>query len=219
MAQPAPRRRDEPLVVRRGAGRLAGGLLILGLVSAGNAQENPLVVVGDLHEMVNEHLGKRARDLLGRREALVSGLDSREGIEARQRDIRERFIESLGGFPDRTPLNARLTGTLERDDYRVDMVVYESLPGFHVTANLYVPKGGSPPYPAVLGVAGHTANGKASSTYQHVWISLAKKGFVVLAIDPPGQGERSLYFDPELGRSRVGIGTREHPAHPFRGIQ
>ena len=39
---------------------------------------------------------------------------------------------------------------------------------------------------------------------------VAKKGFVVLAIDPPGQGERSLYFDPELGRSRVGIGTREH---------
>jgi cephalosporin-C deacetylase-like acetyl esterase len=62
----------------------------------------------------------------------------------------------------------------------------------------------------VLGVAGHTDNGKASATYQHAWISLAKRGFLVLAYDPPGQGERSLYFDPELGRSRVGIGTREH---------
>jgi len=90
------------------------------------------------------------------------------------------------------------------------MLVYESLPGFFVTANVYVPRRPAPPYPAVLGVAGHSANGKASATYQRAWISMAKRGFLVLALDPPGQGERSLYFDPDLGRSRVGIGTREH---------
>ena len=138
----------------------------------------------------------RSTPPLGSRSAsATSGIDSSRG---------------LGGFPDRTPLNARVTGTLERDDYRVEKLVYESLPGFYVTANVYVPRGHAPPYPAVLGVAGHTANGKASATYQHAWISMAKRGFLVLAFDPPGQGERSLYFDPDLGRSRVGIGTREH---------
>ncbi len=212
MAQTTPCERDDSVCHRgaRFAGLVVVGLLVFQLAARGEAAEDPLVVVGDLHEMVNTHLGKRARDLLEQRESLVAGLDSRARIEERQRYVRDRFIEALGGFPDRTPLNARVTRTLERGDYSVEMLVYESLPGFYVTANVYVPKHGSPPYPAVLGVAGHSANGKASSTYQHVWISLAKRGFVVLAFDPAGQGERSLYFDPELGRSRVGIGTREH---------
>ncbi len=185
---------------------------LLGLsLSAGSARGgDPLEVVGGLGDMVNARLSERARDLFAQRDDAVARLDSRARIEERQRFVRDRFVEALGGFPDRTPLRARITRALERDDYRVEMLVYESLPGFYVTANVYVPKGGSPPYPAVLGVAGHSANGKTSATYQHAWISMAKRGFLVLAYDPPGQGERSLYFDPDLGRSRVGIGTREH---------
>jgi cephalosporin-C deacetylase-like acetyl esterase len=183
------------------------------VASAAYAQgENPLDVVGGLGEMVNASLSEDARNLFRQRDDAVARLDSRARIEERQRFVRDRFVEALGGFPARTPLRPRTTRTLERDDYRVEMLVYESLPGFYVTANVYVPKRGRPPFPAVLGVAGHSANGKTSATYQHVWISMAKRGFLVLAYDPPGQGERSLYFDPELGRSRVGIGTREHTA-------
>jgi cephalosporin-C deacetylase-like acetyl esterase len=162
--------------------------------------------------MVNARLGHDARDLFEQRDDAVARLDSATRIAERQRFIRERFVEALGGFPDRTPLRPRITRTLERDEYRVEMLVYESLPGFFVTANVYVPTQGRPPYPAVLGVAGHAANGKTSATYQRAWVSMARRGFLVLAYDPPGQGERSLYFDPELGRSRVGIGTREHTA-------
>jgi cephalosporin-C deacetylase-like acetyl esterase len=62
----------------------------------------------------------------------------------------------------------------------------------------------------VLGVAGHSVNGKASATYQHAFIGFAKRGYVVLAFDPPGQGERLEYFDPDIGRSKVGVGTSEH---------
>ena len=185
------------------------GLAVL-LTLGGNARAaDPLEVVGGLGDMVNAALSDRARELFEERDRVVASLGSRADIEDRQRYVRDRFVEGLGGFPDRTPLNARITRTLERDDYRVEMLVYESLPGFYVTANVYVPRGQAP-FPAVLGTAGHTANGKASATYQHAWISMAKRGFLVLAFDPPGQGERSLYFDPDLGRSRVGIGTREH---------
>ena len=213
---PAPAPVGKGHVARRRPGvfppAIFGLTALLGLsLSAGRARgEDPLDVVGGLGDMVNAHLSEHARDLFKKRDDTVARLDSRARIEERQRFIRERFVEALGGFPNRTPLRARITRALERDDYRVEMLVYESLPGFYVTANVYVPKGGSPPYPAVLGVAGHSANGKASATYQHAWISMAKRGFLVLAYDPPGQGERSLYFDPELGRSRVGIGTREH---------
>ena len=74
---------------------------------------------------------------------------------------------------------------------------------------MYVPDGPGP-FPAVLGTAGHADEGKASPTYQHAWVSLARRGFLVLAYDPPGQGERLEYLDPAKGGSRVGIGTREH---------
>jgi len=172
--------------------------------------DDTLEVSGGLGDMVNAALSVRARELFDERARAVRALESPADVRERQRHIRDSFLAGLGGFPDRTPLDARITRTLERDDYRVEMLVYQSLPGFYVTANLYVPQGPTPPLPAVLGVAGHSANGKALATYQHAWISLAKRGFIVLAFDPPGQGERSLYFDPDLGRSRVGIGTREH---------
>jgi cephalosporin-C deacetylase-like acetyl esterase len=119
------------------------------------------------------------------------------------------MVGAIGGLPEKTPLNARVTGTLEREGYRVEKLVYESIPNFFVTANVYVPAA-TGPFPAVVGVAGHSDSGKAIATYQHVWISLAKRGFLVLAFDPPGQGERSEYFDPGTGKSKVGIGTREH---------
>ena len=187
---------------------VVAGLLLLS--ATGAAAQDPLEVVGGLGEMVSAALSERARELWKERDEAVLRLDSAARVEERQRYVRERFVEALGGFPRRTPLQARITRTLEREDYRVEMLVYESLPGFRVTANVYVPRRPAPPYPAVLGVAGHSDTGKASATYQRAWISMAKRGFLVLAYDPPGQGERSLCFDPELGRSRVGIGTREH---------
>ncbi len=202
-----------PIRARRASGVLCLAPLALCAlaIQAPNARAaDPLEVVGGLGDMVNDALSERARELFAERDRTVASLDSRARIEERQQYVRERFVEGLGGFPERTPLNARITRTLERDDYRVEMLVYESLPGLYVTANVYVPREPAPPFPAVLGAAGHTANGKASATYQHAWISMVKRGFLVLAFDPPGQGERSLYFDPDLGRSRVGIGTREH---------
>jgi cephalosporin-C deacetylase-like acetyl esterase len=180
------------------------------LLSAGAAAaQDPLEVVGGLGGMVDAALSERARELWKERDEAVLRLDTEALVGERQRFVRERLVEALGGFPERTPLRAQITRTLERDGYRVEMLVFESLPGFRVTANVYVPRRPGP-HPAVLGVAGHSANGKASATYQRAWIAMARRGFLVLAYDPPGQGERSLYFDPELGRSRVGIGTREH---------
>ncbi len=126
-------------------------------------------------------------------------------------DLHAKLLSLIGGLPDlRAPLNARVTGAFDRPGYRVEKVVFDSLPKFRVTADLYLPLTGQPPFPAVLGVAGHSGNGKASATYQHTWITLARRGYVVLAYDPPGQGERLEYFDPELGHSRLSPGVNEH---------
>jgi hypothetical protein len=123
----------------------------------------------------------------------------------------------MGGLPEgRTPLNLRKTGMIDRGDYRIEKIVYESLPNFYVTANLYVPQTGTPPYPAVLQPVGHSPAAKARAFYQNLGLGLVKNGFVVLTYDPTGQGERRIYYDAALGDSKVGGPTVEHE---MAGIQ
>src|SRR4030095_13965846 len=120
-----------------------------------------------------------------------------------------RIRESFGPEPERTPLNARITGIVERDAYKIEKVIFESRPEFLVTANLYVPKGRKFPLPGVVGTCGHSANGKAIEAYQSFAQGLARQGYVVLIFDPLGQGERLQYVDDNL-QPKQGIGVSEH---------
>ena len=133
-----------------------------------------------------------------------------DGVHRRAADVRARVLEAMGGLPgELTPLDARITGSLVRDGYTIEHLVFESMPGFFVTANVYRPHGVGA-FPAVLGTAGHSDAGKAADVYQRAWVSLARRGMLVLAYDPPGQGERLEYFDESTGESRLGAGTPEH---------
>jgi dienelactone hydrolase len=138
-----------------------------------------------------------------------AALHTRADAEAYVRDVREKIRACFGAFPEKTPLNARVTGTIERDVYRIEKIIFESRPGFPVTANLYLPKGRTFPLPGVVGTCGHSANGKAAEPYQSFAQGLARLGYVVLIFDPAGQGERFQYVTPEL-TSRLGAGVREH---------
>src|SRR5436190_9180013 len=126
------------------------------------------------------------------------------------------MLKNLGGFPDRTPLNARITGVLDRGDYVIEKIIFESQPHFYVTANLYLPKTGQPPYPAVLYPLGHELGAKSHSAWQQTLGSLAKKGYVALAWDPIGQGERIQIYDEDFEDSKVRASTTEHTVE---GIQ
>jgi dienelactone hydrolase len=151
-----------------------------------------------------------ARESFARHREEVAALSTPAEVRARQEHVRAAILRSLGGLPSvKTPLNPRITGGFTRDGYRVEKMIFESQPRFYVTANVYVPAGRGP-FPAVLGVAGHSNTGKAVAIYQRAWIGMAKRGILVLAFDPPGQGERQEYFDPDYGRSLVGVGTSEH---------
>lgn len=148
--------------------------------------------------------------LLEQRRADVGSLDP-SAITARRRSVREKLTAALGGFPDRTPLNAKTVGVLDGDGYRVEKIIFESQPRFYVTANLYLPKTGSAPYPAILFPLGHeTPGAKAYDAWQRVLISMAKKGFVCFAWDTLGQGERVQLFDPDLSQSKLIRSTTEH---------
>ncbi len=164
----------------------------------------------DYSRCLPDHLRALAEDAYQRRNAALAAITSPEAIRARQQWARETFWRLIGGQPERTPLRARLVGAFKRPGYRVEKIVYESRPRFHIPANLYIPSGGKPPHPGVLFQMGHSLNGKAAAPYQKCCQGLARLGYVVLAFDPMGQGERTYYPRPGGTLTRLGSADDEH---------
>jgi len=138
--------------------------------------------------------------------------DSRAAFEARRERVRETFLDRIGGLPARPDsLGAEITGRDERDGYAVESLVFESRPGFHVTANCYAPTGDGP-HPGILFLCGHADPAKADPENQRACATLARNGFVVLVLDPLGQGERKQYRDLDIEGETVsgGGGTFPH---------
>ncbi|MGE0759252.1 MAG: alpha/beta hydrolase family protein [Pirellulaceae bacterium] len=159
--------------------------------------------------MVHEYFVEQVRRIEARRARELAALTTREQAEAYVQSCRTRIRASFGPEPERTPLNARVTGIVERDAYTIEKVIFESRPDFPVTANLYVPRDRSKPLPGVVGSCGHSVNGKAAEAYQSFAQGLARQGFVCLIFDPIGQGERLQYVAEDL-KSTVGVGVQEH---------
>jgi dienelactone hydrolase len=126
------------------------------------------------------------------RDSLLSTFKSAKDWDARAQTIRDSMISWTGPFPERTPLNPQITERIEREDYIIEKVLFESRPNYFISANLYLPKNITDPCPAHLNVIGHAKIGKADERYQRMSIAQAKNGFVVLTIDQLGQGERQV---------------------------
>jgi len=146
--------------------------------------------------MTGAHLQRLAREALDRRDAEYEKLKTPQQCADYQQRLRAFFLQRLGPFPERTPLNPQVSGRESRDGYRVEKVLFESQPGFHVTGIMYLPDG-PPPYPAVLVPCGHSENGKAAEAYQRASIILAKNGLAAFCFDPVGQGERKQILDAQ----------------------
>lgn len=136
-------------------------------------------------------------------------LKTKAEAQAYVREVKAKIRSCFGPMPNKTPLNAKVTGTVERDAYTIENVIFESRPNFLVTGNLYIPKNRRFPLPGVIASCGHADNGKAGDTYQSFAQGLARQGYVVLIFDPIGQGERLQYPNEKLG-SKIGIGVQEH---------
>jgi len=188
--------------------------LVIGPVLAQSADElDFLSGLGEfrtLRNMLPTYVNQLAKTLIEERERKVARFSTPSAVAERKAYVRERMLQALGGLPARTPLNARIVGVLERPDYKVEKVIFESQPRFYVTANLYLPKKGRPPYPGILFPLGHEAGAKAYPVWQQMLGALAQKGYVALAWDPVGQGERVQLYDPDFEESKVRRSTTEH---------
>src|SRR5262245_22366209 len=173
---------------------------LIGAVTLAHAQQSGSPLLVELNAIAQRQLRDRAKD--------VAAIRDMAAAQARQKQVRERILSLIGGLPEyRGPLNARVTKTTRRDGFIIENVLFESLPQYYVTANLYRPE--SPGrHPAILMSMGHWDSGKAAG--QLLSSNLARKGFVVLAYDPVGQGERQQAYDKRTGRSLIGGPTEQH---------
>lgn len=194
------------------------GLIVASALPAPAADELTVLRESDNppSKMLYRYLEAQARDRLEARKAEVAALATPEAITARQQELKSKFLDAIGAFPERTPLNPQVTGRIQRDGYRVEKVIFESRPGHHVTAALFLPDS-PPPYPAVLVPCGHSANGKAAEPYQRISISLAKNGMAAFCTDPISQGERIQLLKPD-GKPAIGGSTVEHTLVGLGGL-
>ncbi len=131
------------------------------------------------------------------RDACLAEITSLEDWEAKRGEYRRQLLEMLGldPLPERTELQAVVTGKTEHDEFIVERLHFQSLPGLYVTGNLYLPRSRSEPLPAILYVCGHGASRRDGISYgtkvtsQHHAAWFARHGFVCLIIDTLQLGE------------------------------
>src|SRR6266487_2633820 len=180
------------------AGLLCSTLLIAPLLYAQQGKPDPFL----------RWMDQIAQHHLERREKAIAEIHTVADAQRRKQAVREKLMELLGGLPDYNgPLNPRTTGRIQNESYTIEKVIFESLPGYFVTANLYRPNQ-SGRYPGILLQSGHTQEGKPEP--QRLAANLALKGFVSLAFDPLGQGEREQSYNSQVDHALAGWSVNEH---------
>ncbi len=161
---------------------------------AKSGDEDLSVLGDDAPNLLRDHLIRRIHQQYDhRRAAAAKAMQSRGRLVARQKQLLNSLQKIIGELPEKTPLQPQTTGVIAGDGYRIEKVLFQSRPRHHVTANLYIPTRGSPPYPGVLVACGHSSLGKAYEPYQRVAALMAINGMVALVYDPIGQGERCSF--------------------------
>ncbi len=134
---------------------------------------------------------------------------TRAEFEVERARRRKEFLRSIGldPLPPRSPLGARVTGALDRDGYTIEKIVFESRPGFPVTAHLYLPKGhAGEKLPVIVNPNGHWEHKKTQPEVQARLIDEARAGYLALAVDSPGHS-----FEGDARIERRGAGTHFDP--------
>ena len=138
--------------------------------------------------------------------------DNLKDWEKYRDQLRNRIIDKTGlVLNPKLPLNMKETGSIIMQGYVIRNISFQTRPGVYATANLYIPEGKGP-FPGVVLMCGHSNNGRFYDKYQSVGHTLALNGYVALAVDPWGAGERttthglSEYHGANLGASLMNIG-------------
>ena len=118
--------------------------------------------------------------------------------------LQRHILVSTGQYPSFDPLlksslNPQIFGKIERDDYTVEKVYFESYPGFFCTGNLYRPRGKDGPFPAIVSPHGHWARGRLENIERGSipgrCINFAKQGYIIFSYDMVGYNDSGQQVD------------------------
>ncbi len=163
--------------------------IIAGSVAAGQPNQP-----GPADKRLAEYFQAETAKLQGQ---CLNDIKTLDDWKARREVYRQQLLEMLGldPFPEKTPLQAVVTGTVDHEQFTVENLHFQSMPGLYVTGNLYIPKNLAKPAPAILYVCGHGAVKKDNVSYgnkvsyQHHGAWFARNGYVCLTIDTVQLGE------------------------------
>ena len=189
----------------------ASVMVLVDRAAGQNTREEASGVIRDLEIRASESLSRIPR-IRSRNEAESTTISIKHKL------LRSFGFDRIGGGPTAAP-TGHIVGTLGRLGYRVDKVVFESFPGYFVTANVYVPgaramsRAGKSPGIFILPDL-RASSGKSDPVVQRLGHVMAKLGYLVFVFDPMGQGERrsASAEDAELlslGVSPAGIDEYE----------
>jgi hypothetical protein len=135
----------------KAAARYAIGILVIFVSAHLMAQET----AAQRHEMTTNQLKRLAAEMTAQ---CLDNVRSLDDWKKQQPELRRQLLDMLGldPLPKRTPLKTQITGHLERDAYRIEKIVFQSLPGLYVTGNFYIPKGAAKKLPTILYLCGHS---------------------------------------------------------------
>jgi dienelactone hydrolase len=171
----------------RAAAAAAFLLLLPALLRAAPAPQ-PAPLPGD--KPIRAWLAARAADL---ERDFLPDIKTAEDFARAKPQLRADYFDMLGldPLPERTPLNAVVTGTLQKPGYVVEKLHFQSRPGLYVTANLYRPADAKGRLPAILNLCGHgdqKRNGNKTHYRDHgIWY--ATHGYAALVLDSLQLGE------------------------------
>lgn len=170
-------------------------LLALLFVSPAVAQDKPKPTPQPGEAMIEAYFRAKVKAIA---DTCLTDLTTREAWEKKRPELRKQFLDMMGlwPLPEKTPLNAKVTGTVDGEGFTVEKLVFESRPGLYVTANVYVPKPATAgKLPAILYVCGHgnvvekgvSYGSKVYYQYHPAWF--AAHGYVCIILDTLELGE------------------------------
>lgn len=164
-----------------------------------------------------EHLKERITRAQTLRNAQRDALTDTSSLRAYVEEFRKSVLDHMGGLP-RTEGSPKVEycSEIRQESLTVQNLILETRPSVRATASLYVPAGTTKMTPAILFLCGHSPEGRMFPRYQTVSRILASRGFLVLALDPTGQGERLNYYDPTSETLRIRAATGDHE---YAGLQ
>jgi len=123
----------------------------------------------------------------------LDGAKNKDEWEKKLPRLKQEYFAMLGlwPLPEKTPLNSKITGTIERGNVVIDKLHFQSKPGLYVTGNLYRPQGNDKKLPTILYVCGHSGRGRDGNktAFQDHGMWFASNGYNCLAIDTLQLGE------------------------------